>query len=186
MAELLSAHGIDVSVLSEASIADRAAANADGSSSTGSIPVSGLASAPPPASTALLSSFPAALQHYRGDADNRVPLEVPIVVSSTSATSPNLLRHFDSLTVNPSSGSLSQHSAPVRTQLSGAPGGAVTQLTYAPGPAFISQQPIARFRTEYEHKEVECSAAAAVEPVLSASSSGVDTAATPVSGYEAL
>ena len=77
MAELLSAHGIDVSVLSEASIADRAAANADGSSSTGSMPVSGVASAPPPASTALLSSFPTALQHFRGNAGNRVPLEVP-------------------------------------------------------------------------------------------------------------
>ena len=120
--ELLSAHGTDLSMLSGSSVGARSSAYADRSSSLEAVPPSGAATAPPPASTALLSSyFPAATQHYHGDT-KRFPLEVPFVVLATSATSPNLLRHFDAMAID-QQGVMRQHWALPRPF----PGGAVAE-----------------------------------------------------------
>ena len=171
MAELLSAHGIDTSMLSGSSVGARSSAYADRSSSPEAVPPSGAATAPPPASTALLSSsFHAATQQHRGHANaGRVPLEVPFVVSTTSATSPNLLRHFDAMAID-QQGVRHQHSALPRPF----PGAAVTQLSFAPVPAPAPAPAGLR-----QPQEVLFQSA-------SSSPMTLGTAATPVSGCEAL
>ena len=109
LSAVLSANGIDPSVLSEASIHGDATANADTSPSIASAPPSGAASAPPPASSAHPSFYPYA--SLRDESNHRVPFEIPVVVSS-SGSSPNLLRSFDAMSVFPSGGSVAHQSAP--------------------------------------------------------------------------
>ena len=97
MADLLSAHGIDVLMLSESFVGARSLVHANLSSSPEVVPPSGAATAPPPASKALLfSSFTADTQYYCSDA-NQVPFEAPFVILTASTNLPNRIRHFDSI-----------------------------------------------------------------------------------------